>query len=95
MDIEKATESTFAKFSARLLTPLLLVLLGFFGSRQLNQIEETQKAQSIKLETTNQNVNTVAADVRVLSARVEYSVVSQVEQLSRRVEQLEKVTKTP
>ncbi len=95
MDIEKATESTFAKFTARLLTPLLLVLLGYFGNRQLNQIEQTQQEQTDKQQTQGEKISTIASDVRVLSARIDYSVVSQVDQLSRRVEQLEKVTKTP
>jgi hypothetical protein len=95
MDIEKATESTFAKFSARLLTPVLLMVLGYLGNRQLNSIEETQKNQSTKQEATSDKVNIISSDVRDLSTRIDYSVVREVNDLRTRVEQLEKVTRTP
>ena len=95
MDIEKATESTFAKFSARLLTPVLLMVLGYLGNRQLNSIEQTQKNQSDKQEATSDKVNIISSDVRDLSTRIDYSVVREVNDLRTRVEQLEKITHTP
>lgn len=95
MDLEKAAESTFAKLSARLLTPVLLALIAFLGARQLNSMERKQDDFAKKQEAAATKTAEIASDVRDISNRIDYSLVGQVEDLKRRVTEIEKATKTP
>jgi hypothetical protein len=80
--LEAAAESTIAKFLSRYLTPLLLSAVAWFGIRALEDIQSAQKAQGDEIAAVN-------AKLSLLDAKVDYSVLQQVQDLRRRVELLE------
>ena len=95
MDLETATESTLAKASARLLTPLLLsivaVLLGVLGS----SFTKTQREQG-------DQINTIDRRTLVMEERLNNSLLNQVQsngreiqEIKRRIDIIERASKIP
>ena len=80
--LQEATESTLAKAASRFLTPALLAVLAWFGNQAFNDIRENQKSQG----ATQQQQG---LQLQLLNAKIDYSVLQQMESLNRRVLLLE------
>lgn len=90
--IERAVESTAAKFASRWLVPFLLAALGFFLRATLSDIQAGQSQQA-------EDIAAIKSDMRVLQTRLDERVIRQVEEnteaiddLKTRVNRLEKDT---
>ena len=80
--LQEATESTLAKAASRFLTPALLAVLAWFANQAFNDIRENQKLQNEKQQQQG-------LQLQLLSAKIDYSVLQQMESLNRRVILLE------
>lgn len=91
--MEQAAESTLAKLLARFGTPILLGLIGWLlvdklnsTSKKLEGIEQGQNAQAIQ-------VTELRGDVKRVDDKIDSTVLYQVSDLRRRVDQLEQASK--
>lgn len=95
MDLEKATESTLAKASARLLTPLLLsiiaVLLGVLGA----SFSKAQTAQGEKIEQIDKRTLVMEERLNTFVLHQVQNNSNEIVELKRRMDQWERTTKTP
>jgi hypothetical protein len=91
---ERATDSQIARRVLWVL-PVLLGIIGFFSNRSLSNIEQGQLDSAKAQAETNKQVAQLSTDVRVMNARVEYSLIQQLEDTRKRVERLEQTVKTP
>ncbi len=80
--LQAATESTLAKAVGRFLTPLLLAVIAWLGNNNFIEFRETQKQQGAQIQE-------VRSDLKLLNAKVDYSVLQQLATLDRRVQLLE------
>lgn len=87
--IEQATESTFAKFLARFLTPILLSVVAWFGVGKLSDIQSAQSIQAIQQQQQALQIQGVSSEVKLLNAKVEFSILQQITENRRRIELLE------
>lgn len=91
--LQQATESTLAKVLSRYLTPLLLSIIAWFGIQALQDIKAGQAKQSALYESQSAKLEQVRTDVQLLNAKVDYSVLQQINALDRRVNLLESTSK--
>lgn len=93
--VEQLAESAWSKIIARFGTLIALPVIGYLlmtqqnaNQAQLQKISEKQDAQAI-------SQTELRGDVRRIDEKIDATVLYQVSDLRRRVEQLEAVTKTP
>jgi hypothetical protein len=87
--LEAATESAWAKVLSRFGTPTLLGMLAWFGNQAFDDIRQSQKEQATASALQATQIQDVRADVKLLNAKVDYSVLQQMAALDRRVQLLE------
>jgi hypothetical protein len=100
--MERVAESAFARIMNRLGTPVLIAALGFFFMREIKNSDEStaelraeMKEQGASLARQETSLSEIRSDVRDLNTRLEYSVISSVQNLERRVDRIEQGTRTP
>lgn len=87
--IEHAVNSTFAVAMSRWVTPTLLALVAWFGQQALADIKRAQAVQVETMAKLERDQASLSADVRVLSSRLDYAVIQQLQSQERRIERLE------
>lgn len=87
--IDKAAESSLVKWVNKLVVPLLLTIVAFFGARSLSEIQTKQDKTDASLTAIAASAVSTQTDVRLLGARLDYSVVAQIQQMDRRIEKNE------
>lgn len=95
MNLEKATESTLAKAITRFGVPVLLSLLGFAGAYMLQDIRTSQTRQAELQIVQSREIQQVSSDLQVLKATVDSGLVWRITDIERRLNQVERSTKTP
>lgn len=88
MNLEQATESTFAKAMTRFGMPLMLGVIGTLGMLVLSDIR-TDLA-SVKSQQTKTD-----SKVDVLNAKLDNGVIWRITELERRLNTVEQAQKTP
>lgn len=93
--VEQIADSAWSKILARFGTVIAIPVIGYFlvyqqnaNQAQLQKISEKQDAQAI-------SVTEIRGDLRRIDDKIDATVLYQVSDLRRRVEQLEAATKTP
>src|SRR3954465_4898159 len=80
--MQAAADSTLAKFSARVVTPVLLSALlvvgGFIGSRLVAQIDDQGR-----------DITKIKGDLAVVSTRLDEGVIRQVNDNGKRIDKME------
>lgn len=87
--MQAAVESTAAKALNRIFVPILLSLIAFLGAVSFNDIRATLKEQALADQQQSTQIQQVRAEVQLLNAKVDYSVLQQMGALDRRVQLLE------
>lgn len=87
--LQTATESTLAKAVGRFVTPLLLGLVAYLGNQALNDIRNTQREQFVASQGQGEQIADARTELKLLNAKVDYSVLQQMTALDRRVQLLE------
>lgn len=95
MDLEKATESTWAKAVTRFVVPLLLALLGTVCGILLQDIRSGLADLAKAQQDQARDVTKVTSDVQLLNAKLDNGVIWRIGELERRVNHVEQATKTP
>lgn len=95
MNLEKATESTLAKFVTRIGVPLLLSLLAIAGGYMLQDIRESQSRQAELQLVQSREIQQVSSDLQVLKATVDSGLVWRITDIERRLNQVERAQRTP
>ena len=93
--LEKVAENTIARFFLQLATPILIGLIAWLGNMQLSSFKDQQTKFSETMEEQTRATSKMASDIRDLNTRFDVIAVRRIDELDRRVERLEQVTKTP
>ncbi len=88
VDLERATESTWAKAVTRFVVPSLLALLGTVCGLLLQDIRSGQ-------EQLVRDQQKVTSDVQVLNAKLDNGVIWRITEIERRLNTVEQAQKTP
>lgn len=100
--LEAAADSAWSKVLARFITPLLIGIIGYLVVGKLNsmdegvagvkadvkELREGQGKQDVKIAEINGKVDGI-------NSRIDGSLIYRMDELQKRVEQLERATKTP
>ncbi|MCW0398764.1 hypothetical protein NB688_000578 [Xanthomonas sacchari] len=95
VDLERATESTWAKAVTRFVVPLLLALLGTVCGLLLQDIRESLVALKSKQDAQASDVQQVNGEMKVLNAKLDNGVIWRITELERRLNTVEQAQKTP
>ncbi|KAF1697985.1 hypothetical protein CSC62_07515 [Pseudoxanthomonas jiangsuensis] len=95
MDLDKATESTWAKVITRFVVPILLALLGTLCGLLLQDIRSGLADLSKAQQEQARDVSKVTGDVQLLNAKLDNGVIWRITELERRINHVEQATKTP
>lgn len=87
--LQAATDSTLAKAMARFVMPALVALIAYFSNDAFNDIRANQEKQAVSDQQQSLQIAEVRSDVRLLNAKVDFSVLQQIENLERRINLLE------
>lgn len=87
--LEKATESTIAKAFNRFVTPAMVGIIGWFLLQTLNDIKQKQETAAIAADEQGNQFQEVKTEVKLLNAKVDFSVLQQIDSLKKRVDNLE------
>lgn len=91
MHVEDAMDSKLAKTAVRIfvwIAPFVMGAFGWFITSQLSDIKQLQRDQGEKLQT-------VTSDVKVLNTNIHAGVIWRITELERRLNDVERATKTP
>jgi chaperonin cofactor prefoldin len=86
---EHAVESSWAKGITRFIVPIMLGLIVFFARQSNDDIRAGLNEQLKTNATTNAKLDTLGSDVKDINTRLQYQVISQLEDLKHRNESLE------
>jgi len=75
--------------------PYLLAIISFLLVRSLADIERSQATQAEAQVKQSEQLAVVSSDVRVLSTRIDYSVLESIKEMKKRLDRLEQAVKTP
>lgn len=92
--LERMVESTGAKAFTRFVVPLMLAMIGWFCLDTLGGIRKTQDSQGETIRKQGESLAEVSTGLQVLNAKIDYSVIHQLQQMDRRITQLE-AARTP
>lgn len=95
VDLERATESTWAKAVTRFVVPILLALVGTASSLLLQDIRSSQAEQGDALEKQAREFSELKGDVRELNTKLDSGVIWRITEIERRLNTVEQAQKTP
>ncbi|GEM_PF-675070 len=95
VDLERATESTWAKAVTRFVVPILLALLGTVCGLLLQDIRSSLEALKTEQRQQAESTQQLKGDVQVLNAKLDNGVIWRITELERRLNTVEQATKTP
>lgn len=88
MNLEQATQSTLAKAVSTFGVPVLLTVIGTLGGIVLSDMRST-------LQQQGQELQNVKGDVREMKATLDTGLVWRINEIERRLSQVEQAQKTP
>lgn len=88
VDLERATESTWAKVVTRFVVPILLALVGTASGLLLQDIRTSQAEQA-------REFSELKGDVRELNTKLDSGVIWRITEIERRLNTVEQAQKTP
>ena len=95
MDIEKATESTFAKAVTRFVMPLLVTVVGSMLTWMVNDMRSNQTRQQSEMQGLANQVQRVDAKVELMNSKVDNGLIWRISELERRLLNVESAARTP
>ncbi len=87
--LQAATESTLAKAVGRFITPSLLLVIAWVAKQDITEIKERQKDQSAVAQQQSIQILETRSDMKLLNAKVDYSVLQQMDNMNSRIKLLE------
>lgn len=93
--MEQVAESAWSKVLARFGTPILIGIIGWLVVNKLNSNDASMAKIAEKQDTQAVSQAELRGDVKRIDEKIDSTVLYQVSDLRRRVDQLEAASKTP
>lgn len=95
MDLETATESTFAKAVTRFVVPVLLVVIGSLITWLITDVRGNQVQQQQEMQALTLKVERVDSKVELMNSKVDNGLLWRISELERRLQTVESAARTP
>lgn len=95
MDLETATESTFAKAVTRFVVPVLLVVIGSLITWLITDVRGNQVQQQQEMQALTLKVERVDSKVELMNSKVDNGLIWRISELERRLQTVESAARTP
>ena len=95
MDLETATESTFAKAVTRFVVPVLLVVIGSLITWLITDVRGNQVQQQQEMQALTLKVERVDSKVELMNSKVDNGLLWRISELERRLQSVESAARTP